>query len=91
MQQSLLLASGYTTQKDIIRWHLMEKGSITNVQARDLYGITRVEKAIEILRKEFAKNGFLYRIESDWQKGVNRFGRPCRWVKYRLCKTTQEY
>lgn len=84
MQQNIFAQCEYLTQTDRVYHHLMEHGFITNQQARDLYGIYYLTTAIMELRKKFAKEGFKYRIDDEWIKGCNRYGKACRWKKYKL-------
>ena len=56
--------------------HLEAKGSITTWEAITLYGATRLSAIIFNLRAR----GFI--IDDVWMEDVDRFGNPCRYVKY---------
>lgn len=68
------------TQQDIILAHLEIHGSITPMEAINLYGITRLSAVVfELIRKE-------HNIISEMKTGVNRFGRKVRFAEYRLAE-----
>ncbi len=59
--------------------HLQTKGTITNAQAHNLYGIRHLPSVIRDIKKEF--NVSIY----DWtEHGKNRFGEKCWWKVYSL-------
>lgn len=66
------------TQKDRVLQHLKEHGSITSWQAIMEYGATRLADIVFKLRQEG------YDIESEYEKGTNRFGDKIHWTKYKL-------
>lgn len=66
------------TQKDRVLQHLQEHGSITSWQAIMEYGATRLADIVFKLRQEG------YDIESECEKGTNRFGDKIHWTKYKL-------
>lgn len=66
------------TQKDRVLQHLQEYGSITSWKAIMEYGATRLADIVFKLRQEG------YDIESEYEKGTNRFGKKIHWTKYKL-------
>lgn len=62
-----------------IRNHLYRYGSITDAQARDLYGITRLADVVYKLRY---KKYPLMDIKTDMVYGRNRYGRPTQYARY---------
>ena len=59
------------TQLQLIKGHLSTYGSITNIEAINLYGITRASQYIMILR-----NQYNYNIDTVWvNEGTMRFGK----------------
>lgn len=66
-----------TTYKELILKHLKRYGSITDIKARDYIGTTRCSEYIRQLRSEG------YRIDTEWRKGRNRYGRKTRFGVYR--------
>ncbi len=65
------------TQAERIRRHINEYGSITDTEARDMYGIRRLAARIHDLRA----NGF--DIETEDVKGRNRYGEKTTYARYR--------
>ena len=61
-----------------IKRHLLDYGSITQLECAKEYGNYRLSEYIRQLRQ---KN---WNIISDWQKGKNRYGEDTRYVKYIL-------
>lgn len=68
-------------QRAMIVDHLLTKGSITSIDAINEFGCTRLAAQIWYLRHKRHFN-----INSEWEEGVNRFGQPCRYVRYILCE-----
>lgn len=66
------------TETLMIEKHLEDKGSITSIEAIQLYGATRLSGIIYNLRKRG------YVIDSEWKNGSNRYGGSCRFVEYKL-------
>ena len=66
-----------TTQTDVILAHLKNYGTITSMEAFDLYGITRLAAIIYRLRKS-------YIIEGKDLECVNRYGRRVTFTEYIL-------
>lgn len=67
-----------TPQAQIIYDHMDHNGSITQLEAYELYGITRVASRIHELRMEGIG------IVKSMRTGQNRFGVNCRYAEYRL-------
>lgn len=59
--------------------HLKEKGSITNAQANNVYGIRHLPAVIRDIKKHFDVP-----IYDWWTDGKNRFGEKCRWKVYSI-------
>lgn len=66
------------TQFDRILNHLQTRGSITQREADDLYGITRLGARIYDLRRRG------YRIMRVMEHGQNRFGDKTAYARYRM-------
>lgn len=62
---------------------LNTKGSITSIEAIELYGITRLASIIHRLRRRG------YDIETIDCVGKTRFGDTCRYAKYVLEKENE--
>jgi len=58
--------------------HLQKFGSITSLEAIDLYGATRLSAIIYNLRKQFNING-------EDMVCTDRYGNEARYTKYVLC------
>lgn len=67
------------TQLEKIIRHLNDYGTITPIEALMEYSIMRLSARIWDLRH---KKG--YEIETKMIYGVNRYGEPTKWAKYRL-------
>ena len=67
------------TQAARIYEHLKQKGTITNAQSHNLYGIRHLPAIIRDIKKLYGA-----KISDDTQKGKNRFGEHCWWKVYRL-------
>ena len=67
-----------TDQTRMVLYHLFFFGPITDMVARDKYGITRLADVIWKLRRR----GFT--IDCDLMKKPNRWGRPVTYGVYRL-------
>lgn len=67
------------TQKDAILEHLKRNGTITSLEAIDLYGATRLSGIIYILKH---KEG--YNIITEDKKVHTRWGRMTNVAEYRL-------
>lgn len=58
--------------------HLIQHGSITSMEAFELYGATRLSAIIFELRRK----GF--NISNEWLETTDRYGSTIRFVRYRL-------
>ena len=58
--------------------HLVRVGAITQADAYDLYGITRLSARIFDLRKSG------YQVLSRWREKTNRYGIKVRFLQYYL-------
>lgn len=67
------------TQDDLVWAHLAEHGSITQLEATALYGITRLAAIIHKLRHKYGA-----KIQTVTVTDVNRYGRPVRYARYYL-------
>lgn len=68
------------TQTQAIIDHLIKHGSITSMEAFELYGCTRLSAIIFNLRK------IGYMIINKVHETENRFGGKVRYVEYKLIK-----
>lgn len=67
------------TQTDIILKHLQEnKNGITQLEATNLFGFTRLSAIIYELKKQG------YKFKTTREKGVNRYGRKVCFVRYSI-------
>lgn len=69
------------TYVDLIKAHLLEKGSITSWESIKLYGNTRLSSTIHILRHKYGWKIISERIYTRRWWGL---GKKTRWVKYIL-------
>lgn len=65
-------------QRRMVLKHLQEHGSITSMQAFELYGITRLSSIIHHFRK---MNINVHTLMID---GKTRYGNSCKYAKYIL-------
>ena len=56
--------------------HLQQNGTITSIEAIELYGATRLSDIIFNLRKRG------YNIETKMIETIDRYGNPCHYGKY---------
>lgn len=68
------------THLERIKRHLLDYGSITQLECAKEYGNYRLSEYIRQLRAEN------WNIKSNWQKGKNRYGEETHYVKYELVK-----
>lgn len=68
------------TQRKVVLNHLREHGSITSMEAFQLYGVTRLSSIIHTFRKQ----GIL--IGTIMKDGKTRYGNSCKYAKYILAK-----
>ena len=66
------------TQCEMILEHLKKYGTITVVEAMDLYGVARLASRISDLKSDGV------RIERRMVSAKNRFGVPISYAEYRL-------
>lgn len=64
-----------TNKSNEVLKHLLSKGSITSMEAFELYGATRLSAIIFNLRKH-------YDIDTITMECVDRYGRNCQYAKY---------
>lgn len=69
------------SQIERIYAHLQIRGSITNAEAHELYGIRHLPSVIRDIKKKHSVN-----IADEWKDGKNRYGEKCRWKLYSLQK-----
>lgn len=67
-------------QRAVVFKHLKEKGSITSMEAFQLYGATRLSAIIFDLRKA----GHV--IDTVYQETITRYGEHCRYAEYVMKK-----
>ena len=67
------------TQVSMLADHLILHGSITSIEAIELYGCTRLSARIWDLRHKY---GMV--IEATPESGKNRFGKMVNYVRYSL-------
>ena len=67
-------------QDELIKKHLEEHGSITSMEAFELYGCTRLSARIWNLRHSGMK------IVGESTKSKNRYGKLVHFTTYRLVK-----
>lgn len=72
------------TQSGRILNHLQEHGFITNMQAHLLYGIRHCPSVIRDVKKKLLQQGSIFYIDTEPQKGCDRYGNNTNWVKYIL-------
>lgn len=59
--------------------HLQIRGSITNAEAHNLYGIRHLPSVIRDIKKKYSVN-----ITDEWRDGENRYSEKCRWKVYKI-------
>lgn len=67
------------SQEDLIALHLIKNGSISSLEAIELYGITRLAGRIWKLRHERK-----WKIKSVPERGKNRYGKTVVYTRYFL-------
>ena len=70
------------TQDELIKNHLKEHGSITSMEAFELYGCTRLSARIWNLRHKYKG----LKIVGESTKSKNRYGKNVHFSTYRLVK-----
>ena len=74
----------FNTKTNLIKEHLLDKGTITSWEAIQKYHATRLSAIIFNLRKR----GFV--INNDWNINIDKQGRKSRYVTYRLEKVNEK-
>lgn len=74
------------SQASKVLWYLKTHGSITNMQCHEIFGIRHAPSVIRDIRKKFKEQNSEYEVVNEPEKGCNRFGEPCHWVRYTLKK-----
>lgn len=69
-------------QDELIKKHLKEHGSITSMEAFELYGCTRLSARIWNLRHKYIG----LKIVGESTKSKNRYGKNVHFSTYRLVK-----
>ncbi len=70
-------------QNELILAHLRDVGGITQQEAAQRYGCTRLGARIYDLRHQG------HDIRSETERGINRFGRTTHWTRYWLVETRE--
>ena len=70
------MSSGKNKTTEVLN-HLLNEGTITSMQAFELYGATRLSAIIFELRKK-------YDIDTLDMECVDRYGHTCHFAKYRM-------
>lgn len=65
-----------TSQHKRIAAYIAEHGSITQAEANNELGITKLATRISEMRRSG------YAVNVSIERGVNRFGEPCRFARY---------
>ena len=68
------------TNLERIKRHLLDYGTITQLECAKEYGNYRLSEYIRQLRQEG------WNITSEWQKGKNRYNEDTHYVKYVFTK-----
>ncbi len=68
------------SKKSEVLRHLQEKGSITSLQAIELYGATRLSDIVYKLKKEG------YDIITEYNNTLDKYGNRCNFANYVLVK-----
>ena len=72
------------TQKEMILSHLLDGKSITNLEAIDQYGITRVSDVVLKLRRDG------WPISTTEEITINRYGKKVSYGRYKLREIPQQ-
>ena len=66
------------TQAEMILNHLQTHGSITPLEAQELFGCMRLGARIWDLKHAG------HHIIAEREEGLNKFGDKCHWARYRM-------
>lgn len=66
------------TQELVVLQHLRTYGAITNIEAYEMHGITRLSNVIHAMRKKGIE------IETEKKETVNRYGYKVSYAVYKL-------
>lgn len=69
-------------QNGLVLGYIREHGSITNTDAFNALGVTRLANNICDLRKKGVN------ILDEWEENPNRYGKVCRYKRYFLAEDT---
>lgn len=72
------------TQTSVVLAHMQEHGSITSMEAFELYGITRLSA------KVFALRALGHDIETKRESTRNRFGHKVSYARYTIKEESNE-
>lgn len=72
------------TQSSVVLAHMQEHGSITSMEAFELYGVTRLSAVVFNLRAAG------HSIESATEHTTNRYGRRVSYARYELAEESNE-
>lgn len=72
------------TQSSVVLAHMQEHGSITSMEAFELYGVTRLSAVVFNLRAAG------HSIESVTEHTTNRYGRRVSYARYELAEESNE-
>lgn len=67
------------TQFEAVINCMIDNGGITSKEANDKLGVTRLSHYIYLLRRDGN-----YIVSDEIETGMNRYGNPSRWKRYRL-------
>lgn len=59
--------------------HLQLRGSITNAEAHNLYGIRHLPSVIRGIKKKYGVS-----FADEWKDGKNRYSEKCHWKVYKI-------
>lgn len=67
-----------TSQRQMVLDHMRTHGTITSIEAIELYGATRLSGLIYNLKKDG------YNIHTELLKGSTRYGESCQYAQYSI-------
>lgn len=74
------------TQREVVRNYLFSGKSISQLQAWEMWGFSRLSAIIFDIRRDLDLEHSEYRIVAKDCSGVNRYGFTCTWTEYKLVK-----